>query len=648
MTAVLALENLSVALRRGRGSLTPILEDVNLTVTAGEFTALVGESGSGKTIASLAVMRLLPRGARITGRAMLAGTDLTQLTDDAMRRVRGRDIGMVFQNPLSALNPTTRVGAQIGEAYRTHTGESDRAARARTLELLDEVGIPNPADRIDDYPHQFSGGMRQRVMIAMALACKPKLLIADEPTTGLDLLVARQILALLSRLRREHRMGVLFITHDLSIVEEHADQVHVLYAGRSVEWGRARDFFEAPRHPYSQALLGAVPRLGQARLANIPGTLPDPESRPHGCRFAPRCAFCETACTTAYPAADSTGGTLFACRRGREISPEIGMTAALAMVPPQKRVSGAVVLEADKVGVDYQRTATSFVRGLLARKDQLRALDEISFKLERGECLGVVGESGSGKSTLGRAILQMIPYRGRVILEGKQFAGMKRQDFQAARRKIQVVFQDPRESLNPRMRIGDIVAEPLKLAGQRGQKARWQAAGGLLERVGLSRTMLELFPHSVSGGQAQRVAIARALATNPKIIVLDEPTSSLDVSTQAMLLNLLKDLAHQDGLSYILISHDIAAVSYMADRIAVLQGGKLMELGDASAVLSAPRNAYTKELIAASPHFRTVTKQPMTASSLSVQKLNDVEKLTDVQNLPGHMARNVQTEEFNS
>ncbi len=648
MTGVLALENLSVALRRGRGLLTPILEDVNLTVTAGEFTALVGESGSGKTIASLAVMRLLPRGANITGRAMLAGTDLMQLTDDAMRRVRGRDIGMVFQNPLSALNPTSRVGAQIAEAYRTHTGESDRAARARTLELLGEVGIPDPQDRIDDYPHQFSGGMRQRVMIAMALACKPKLLIADEPTTGLDLLVARQILALLSRLRREHRMGVLFITHDLSIVEEHADQVHVLYAGRSVEWGRAGDFFAAPRHPYSQALLGAVPRLGQARLANIPGALPDPETRPHGCRFAPRCAFCETACTTAYPAADSIGGTAFACRRGREISPEIGIEAALPLVGqrlagPRMAAGDAVVLEADRVGVDYERTATSFMRGLLGRQDRLRALDEISFKLGRGECLGVVGESGSGKSTLGRAILQMVPYRGRVILEGAPFSGMTRRDFKAARRKIQVVFQDPRESLNPRMRIGDIVAEPLKLAGMRGQEARWQQAAGLLERVGLPVTMLGLFPHSVSGGQAQRVAIARALATNPKIIVLDEPTSSLDVSTQAMLLNLLKDLAQQDGLSYILISHDIAAVSYMADRIAVLQGGRLMEIGAAADVLSAPKNAYTKELIAASPHFRTVTKPNRPASLPIVQDLPE----TLPENLSRGMARNVQTEEFN-
>ena len=603
MSRVLTLDHLSIALKRGRGRPVGILDDINLAVNEGEMTALVGESGSGKTVASLGVIRLLPRGAAISGRVLLQDRDLTALTDAEMRKVRGRDIGMVFQNPLSALNPTTRVGSQIAEVYRLHTGESDRAARIRALDLLGEVGIPDPKDRLDDYPHQFSGGMRQRVMIAMALACSPKLLIADEPTTGLDLLVARQILALLTRLRREHRMGVLFITHDLSIVEEHADQVHVLYAGRSVEWGTARGFFAEPRHPYSQALLGAVPRLGQSRLASIPGNLPDPEDRPAGCRFAPRCAFRETACEIAYPAADTLGGTIFACRRGREIDPD-AMREAVIDAPPPAIARGGTVLEASGLGVQYERSAVGFVQGLLGRRDRMDALRGIGFTLGAGECLGVVGQSGSGKSTLGRAVLQMIPYHGEVVLNGHGFATMTRGERRSARRRIQVVFQDPRESMNPRMRIGDIVAEPLKLAGMGGQRARWERAAALLGRVGLSPAMLKLFPGSVSGGQAQRIAIARALATNPGIIVLDEPTSSLDVSTQAHLLNLLKDLARQDGLSYILISHDIAAVSYMADQIAVLNGGAMVEYGPAQDVLAHPRNAYTRELIAASPHFR--------------------------------------------
>lgn len=605
MSTVLSLEHLSVALKRGRGRPISVLDDISLTVNAGEMTALVGESGSGKTIASLGVIRLLPRSAEITGKVMLAGTDLAALTESQMRKVRGRDIGMVFQNPLSALNPTTRVGNQIAEVYRLHTGESDRAARARARELLGEVGIPDPADRLDDYPHQFSGGMRQRVMIAMALACSPKLLIADEPTTGLDLLVARQILTLLSRLRREHSMGVLFITHDLSIVEEHADQVHVLYAGKSVEWGGARSFFAQPRHPYSQALLGAVPRLGQTRLASIPGNLPDPESRPPGCRFAPRCAFREPACETAYPAPDTTGGTIFTCRRAREINPAALLDAVTPEAAPAAPVNRATALEVTALGVDYERTATSFIQGVLGRKDKMRALEDISFTLGQGECLGIVGQSGSGKSTLGRAVLQMIPYQGHVILNGEAFDAMRRAQRKPARRRIQVVFQDPKESMNPRMRIGDIIAEPLKLAGIRSKRTRMDQTVALLDRVGLSDRMINLFPGSVSGGQAQRIAIARALATNPGIIVLDEPTSSLDVSTQALLLNLLKDLARQDGLSYMLISHDIAAVSYMADRIAVLNGGRMVEFGTAQEVLTSPRNAYTRELIAASPHFRT-------------------------------------------
>ncbi len=289
MTAVLDIRNLSVSLPRGGAGNVPILEHLDLTVAPGEMVALVGESGSGKTIAALSIMRLLPKGAAITGEIWQDGMDLAQADEAAMRRVRGKKIGMVFQNPLSALNPTRTVASQIMEAWRVHEGGSAKAARARALELLGEVGIPNPASRLDDYPHQFSGGMRQRVMIAMALACSPQLLIADEPTTGLDPLIAKQIMTLIARLRREHNMGVLFVTHDLSVVEEHADSVHVLYAGRSVEWGKAKEFFAHPRHPYSEALLGAVARLGQARLQNIPGNLPEPESRPAGCRFTPRC-----------------------------------------------------------------------------------------------------------------------------------------------------------------------------------------------------------------------------------------------------------------------------------------------------------------------------------------------------------------------
>jgi oligopeptide/dipeptide ABC transporter ATP-binding protein len=605
MSAILRLENLSVSLPRGsslkRRSDVAILDNLNLEVRAGEMLGLVGESGSGKTIAALSVMRLLPPGAKITGHAWLDATDLTTLDEPAMRRVRGRDVGMVFQNPLAALNPSRTVSAQIEEAWRVHHGGASRAARARALELLGEVGIPNPATRLDDYPHQFSGGMRQRVMIAMSLACSPKLLIADEPTTGLDPLVARQIMALIGKLRREHNMGVLFVTHDLSVVEEHADAIHVLYAGRSVEWGPAKRFFAHPRHPYSEALLGSVARVGQARLQSIPGNLPEPETRPPGCRFAPRCDYRQPECEAAYPPPDTDGGTAAACLFPLPVNarPDI-------FTPTEKAISAfrRSQLEISKLSVRYAGAG-----GLFSRAKPFSALEDVTLGLGEGECLGVVGESGSGKSTLGRAVLQMISYQGKITLDGLDFAGLNRGQKRLQRRRIQVVFQDPRESLNPRMRINAILAEPIRFAGAPSDLPISQRVADLLMRVGLNPEIGERLPGDVSGGQAQRIAIARALAAEPEIIVLDEPTSSLDVSTQAMLLNLLKDLALETGLSYVLISHDFAVVSYMADRIAVLNAGQVVEVSDAASIIAAPRNEYTKKLVEAAPQLRD-TQRP--------------------------------------
>ena len=596
--SVLHLNRLSVSLPRGPAGNVAILDELSLTINAGEMLALVGESGSGKTIAALSIMRLLPPGAVLTGAIDLSGRDLARLDEGAMRGVRGQDVGMVFQNPLAALNPSRTVASQIGEAWRVHRGGSPRTARARALELLGEVGIPNPADRLDDYPHQFSGGMRQRVMIAMALACSPKLLIADEPTTGLDPLIARQIMALITRLRREHDMGVLFVTHDLSVVEEHADSIHVLYAGRTVECGPAKNFFAHPRHPYSEALLGSVARVGQARLQNIPGNLPEPESRPHGCRFAPRCGYHRPDCDIAYPPSLPGGGTLAACLYPLPVT-ERPTYAAPAARPPLS--NKPTQLEVSNLSVRYGNGAGLF----RTKAAPPPALMDIAFSLGRGECLGVVGESGSGKSTLGRAVLQMIPYQGSVVLDGEAFGALRGAARRAQRRRIQVVFQDPRESLNPRIRIGDIIAEPLRLAGGMGGTARRTKVESLLDRVGLNPEMAARLPAGVSGGQAQRIAIARALAAEPELIVLDEPTSSLDVSTQAMLLNLLKDLAREEGLSYILISHDFAVVSYMADRIAVLNAGRIVEMGETGSLIGAPRHQYTAALIGAAPQLRS-------------------------------------------
>ena len=561
---------------------TRLLDELDLTVERGEFLALVGESGSGKTLAALSVTRQLPPEAILSGRVTVDGTDILTLGEADLRRVRGGAVGMVFQNPLSALNPSHTVGAQIGEAIRLHRRASAREARARALDLMGEVGIPEPKRRIDDHPHRFSGGQRQRVMIAIALAAEPRLLIADEPTTGLDPLVAAQILALLARLRRTHEMGVLFVTHDFGVVRAHADSVHVLYAGRSVETGPAGPLFARPRHPYTSALLSAVPVAGLRCLSDIPGQMPEPGRRPGGCRFAPRCGRRQDVCEADYPAFEPVGETRAAC-----LFPltELGARALQAEAPDATRPSLAPLVRLEDVSVRYGRQAP--------------VLRDVSLSIGRGECLGVVGESGSGKSTLGRAILQMVPHEGRIILDGRQLSSLRGTDARHARRRLQVVFQDPRESLNPTLSVGEIVTEPLRIAGTANRSQRHARAAELLEHVGLPASLAGRAPRSISGGQAQRVAIARALAAKPDLIVLDEPTSSLDVSTQATLLNLLRGLGRSDGIAYVLISHDLAAVSFMADRIAVLRGGVIIEVQDTAALLASPRDPYTAALVRA-------------------------------------------------
>ncbi len=583
MKPVLEIRDLTVTLKRG-GRDVPVLEHFNLSIVPGEMVALVGESGSGKTVAALSVLRLLPLGAKISGEIFLDGENIAQAGEARLRQLRGSVAGMVFQDPLAALNPSRTVASQIGEAWRVHKGGSVLAAREKAVELLGEVGIPDAAARADDFPHQFSGGMRQRVMIAMALACSPKLLIADEPTTGLDPVIARQILQLLARLRRELNLAVLFVTHDLSVVAEHADAVHVLYAGRSVEWGGAKTFFAQPRHPYSAALRGAVAWLGQARLAEIPGQLPEPEARPPGCRFAPRCDYAQADCAVEYPAPVERGTTA-ACLyplRNAERAGSAGVEKVVQKFAPLLEVDGL---------------ALRFGKGL-------PVLENLSLVIGQGECLGIVGESGSGKSSLGKAVLQMLPYAGHVLLGGQDLGGLRGAKLRAARRRMQVVFQDPRESLNPRMKIGEIIAEPLHLAGVAKPEAM-RRVKALLADVGLSAALMPVYPGSVSGGQAQRVAIARALAAEPELLVLDEPTSSLDVSTQALLLNLLRGIGAKRGLSCLLISHDFAVVSYLADRIAVLRGGRVIEVNETAALLANPREAYTKALIEAAPRLQS-------------------------------------------
>ncbi len=591
MSTVLELQALSVSLpAHGGGRPLPVLDALDLQVRAGEMAALVGESGSGKTIAALAAMRLLPRGARTSGEVRFDGLDLLAQDERQMRRLRGR-IGMVFQNPLSALNPSATIGAQVAEGYRLHEGGTRAQARRRAIELLGEVGIPDPARRLDDYPHQFSGGQRQRVMIAAALACEPTVLIADEPTTGLDPLVARQILALLARLQRSHRLGVLFITHDLSIVEAHADRLTVLYAGRAVEWGAAGRFFARPCHPYSQALLAAVPRIGQAALQGIPGTLPDPSARPPGCRFAPRCPHHRPPCDDGDPPALGDAEDAARCLYPPP-PPDLNVVHAPQPYGAAVAASAAPLLVLDEVSVRYPGSG---------RRPAAPSLQGVSLTLRRGECLGIVGESGSGKSTLGRAILHMLRHDGRILLDGQPVADLPGPERRRARRRIQPVFQDPRESLNPRLRVRDTLAEPLRLGGVFDRTRLDREVAVLLAKVGLDPSLAGRWPGQISGGQAQRVAVARALAARPEIIVLDEPTSALDVSTQAMMLTLLRDLARSEHVAYVVISHDLAAVSWLADRIAVLKDGRIVEMADTATLLAHPVHAYSAALIATAP-----------------------------------------------
>jgi oligopeptide/dipeptide ABC transporter ATP-binding protein len=566
---MLTLDRLSIHLP---GNL-PVLEDLSLQIAPGEMLALVGESGSGKTMAALSIPRLLPPGATLSGRITLGDQVLTDLPDAVLRQVRARRIGMVFQDPLAALNPSHTVGAQVAEPIRLNLRLGPRAAWSRAVELLAEMGIADPAARARDYPHQFSGGMRQRVMMAVALACDPALLIADEPTTGLDPALKSQILDLLARLRRDRRLAVLLVSHDLALVRRHADQLHVLYAGRTAERGPATSLFASPRHPYTQALLLAAPVPGVAPQA-IAGQMPEPGQRPPGCRFADRCRLADDVCGAAPilqgPISENpifeNGDTQVACWH-----PPSEMPAPAAVRAPARNQAGApIVLHVEHVTVR--------LGGVRFRQSAFEPVCDADLVLREGECLAVVGPSGSGKTSLARAILQMLPYRGGMMLRGANLRGLRGKGLRRARRRIGAVFQDPFASLNPLMTVADIIGEAMYLGGISDRAERRVRASALLEDVGLPQSLLGRTPRTLSGGQAQRVAIARALAAKPDLLVLDEPTSSLDVSSQAIVLTLLQKVQRDRGLALILITHDLAAVSFLAHRALEVRDGQLREL----------------------------------------------------------------------
>ena len=584
----------------GDGSDLVAVAGLSFSVAAGETFALLGESGCGKSATALGLMRLMPAAGRIfSGRVELAGEDLLALPEAAMRRVRGGRLAMIFQEPATSLNPVLTVGRQIGEVLARHLGLGGAEARRRMVELLGLVGIADPERRLDEYPFQFSGGMKQRVMIAMALAGEPAFLIADEPTTALDVTVQAQILDLLARLQAERGMGMLLITHDLGVVARMAHRVGVMYAGELVEVADREAFFSQPRHPYTQALFAALPDMSRrgAALATIPGQVPGLAEMPAGCRFADRCPRVMARCRAEAPAwREVAAGHRVRCHWQGE---------APAMVPGQAIGAPAASDEAAAplLAVADLRVHFPIRRGLLQRTvGHVKAVDGISLALAPGRTLAVVGESGCGKTTVGKAILRLIePTAGTVHFGATEVTALTPRRLRAFRRHLQMIFQDPFASLNPRLRVGEIIAEGMTALGATGAAEADRAVVALLQQVGLPAEAAGRYPHEFSGGQRQRIAVARALAVQPEVLICDEPTSALDVSVQAQILNLLKGLQEELGVAYLFITHNFAVVEYLAHEVAVMYLGRIVEQGTAEEILAGARHPYTRALLSAVP-----------------------------------------------
>jgi peptide/nickel transport system ATP-binding protein len=555
VTPVLSVDNLTTSFRVN-DEWRSVVRNMSFSIGPRETVAIVGESGSGKSVTSLSIMRLLPKNSsRIEGKVLLCGKELLALPEEQMRQVRGNDISMIFQEPMTSLNPIFPIGKQIAEALTVHQTISGAAAKAEVIRLLEKVRIPNAKGRYDDYPHQFSGGMRQRVMIAMALASKPKLLIADEPTTALDVTIQGQILDLIKDLQQEEDMSVLFITHDMGVVAEIADRTIVMFRGEQVETGLTDDIFHRGQHPYTRALLAAVPRLGSMKDRRLP---------------------------LRFPIIDVASGD----------------------AQPMQDVTDTVVKSKTPI-LDVKDLTTRFAirSGLFGRQTgAVHAVEKVSFQLFEGETLSLVGESGCGKSTTGRSVTRLVePDSGEVTLDGYNVMNLDRTTLRIMRRSVQMVFQDPFASLNPRMSVGSAVMEPFIEHNLGTKKQAKEKAADLLAKVGLSPDMMRRYPHEFSGGQRQRVAIARALMLDPKVIIADEAVSALDVSIKAQVCNLLLDLQQSLKLAYLFISHDMAVVERVSHRVAVMYLGEIVEIGPRAAVFENPQHPYTKKLMAAVP-----------------------------------------------
>lgn len=559
---IIQVRNLSVEFRTDEGTVKAV-KNISFDIPRGKTVGLVGESGSGKSVTSLAAMRLIPNppGRVTSGEILLDGQDLLKLSESQMRDIRGNKISMIFQEPMTSLNPVFTVGDQIAETLMLHQKLSKPAALERALDLLTQVGIPNPTERIKSYPHEMSGGQRQRVMIAMAIACKPDVLIADEPTTALDVTIQKQILDLLADLQKKYHMSILFITHDLGVIADIADEVVVMYRGDIVEKGTTEQIFTKPQHPYTKGLLACRPSLERnPRRLPVVSDFMTPDGKEKSFNV--------------------------------EILKQQKQTRSVSDEQP-------VLLEIKHVQKHFP-LKKGFFGGV---KTWVKAVDDVSLNVRKGRTLGLVGESGCGKTTLGRTILRLLePTGGNILYNGTDITTLDREAMRAMRRKMQIIFQDPYASLNPRMTIGAALMEPMIIHSLgHSRSERLDMAGDLMKRVGLDPSMLNRYPHEFSGGQRQRICIARALAVKPEFIICDESVSALDVSIQAQILNLLLDLQEEMHLTYVFISHDLAVVKFISDEVAVMYNGKVVEMNDAVGIYENPQHDYTKKLLSAIP-----------------------------------------------
>ncbi|MBI4641893.1 MAG: dipeptide ABC transporter ATP-binding protein [Candidatus Tectomicrobia bacterium] len=603
---LLHVNNLKTYFRTDEG-LARAVDGVSFTVEEGESLVLVGESGCGKTVCALSLMRLIQKpGYHPEGEIVLEGTDLLKCTDEELRHIRGNRISMVFQEPMSSLNPVFSIGNQIMEPLMLHQKMDKLTAQRRSVELLDMMGVPSPDIRLREYPHQLSGGMRQRVMIAMALACRPRLLIADEPTTSIDVTVQAQILHLIKELQEEIGMSLILITHDLGVVNEMADQVCVMYAGKVAEIAPRQALFEKPSHPYTIKLFESIPRGVQRKqhLKTITGTVRPATQFPEGCRFAERCPHASERCTLEAP-------SLLEIEEGHSVScylfdPDDPLQAQPAL--DQKEVLWPEISRSDSPLIEIHDLKTYFPvkKGFFQRTvGYLKAVDGVSLTITQGSTVGLVGESGCGKTTLGHTLLKLVsPTSGKVLFEGKDLLKMEGAELRSLRRDLQIVFQDPFSSLSPRMLVKDIIEEGMKVHKiGRSEEERIAKVDAVLQEVGLDPTVKERYPHEFSGGQRQRIAIARALVLNPKFLILDEATSSLDVSVQAQILNLLRQLQVTHDLTYLFITHDLGVVEYLATDVAVMYLGRIVEYGKVEEIFAYPRHPYTQSLLSAVPRI---------------------------------------------